>query len=669
MLKNKKKGFTLVELIVVIAIMVVLLAVLAPSLLKYVENSRMQRDDSAMDEVCNSVQLAMADPETFDEVLSYSIPNNYVTYTDSSGVYGAKYTDEEFWAPDGSGQAVTITFNPDENGDYDIAKGMVNDMTLGNGSVADQRTAEGVKQCYLEEMGNQKLYAAVKKTIGTTLSEKSATYKNSSYTVFITFDLVDDMYRAEVYGEWNGTNLYEDSPASLGSGTSSYTPEGEAVVTKPTGGTTTPTFTNSDLSGGGSVANPDSDTSNTGNDNKTLVTFTVNNTEYQAEEGMTWTEWSASTYNTDGFYVGEHEAIVQGVLYNKNGNVVYEGSIGGIEVHATFTVPDKGEYFCYEGSRIPTGATYTKADGTVLSAGELFPETVTAGDSYVYGDYEYKYNYWYFTEANTWRANTSQKGWGVRVLDKTKAEYNPMLESVNEKNVTSIKYSFFGCTNLKTAPQIPSSVTDMSSAFINCTSLTTAPTIPDSVTNVEWAFEECTSLLIAPKMPNKIKSMQATFYGCTALTTAPIIPDSVTNLYNTFCGCKSLVTYTGSTASDGDFSGYVIPSGVTNMGYTFYNTKLTIAPQIPEGVTNMGSTFCGCTQLTTASAIPSSVTYMYMTFRNCSALTGTIEVKATAITNVHQCFYGATKTITLVGTGSNDDMLSKLASTSSYVIF
>ena len=140
-------GFSLVEIIVIIAIMVVLLAILTPSLLKYVENSRMQKDDSAMDEVVNAIQIAMADSQTFDEVCSYAIPNNYVTYTDSSGVYGAKYTDEEFWAPDGSGNAVTITFNPDEQGDYVIADALVNNMTLGNGSVAEQRVAEELKQC------------------------------------------------------------------------------------------------------------------------------------------------------------------------------------------------------------------------------------------------------------------------------------------------------------------------------------------------------------------------------------------------------------------------------------------------------------------------------------------------------------------------------------------
>ena len=35
---------------------------------------------------------------------------------------------------------------------------------------------------------------------------------------------------------------------------------------------------------------------------KNLITFTVNDVEYQAEEGMTWEEWVNSEYNVDGFW-------------------------------------------------------------------------------------------------------------------------------------------------------------------------------------------------------------------------------------------------------------------------------------------------------------------------------------------------------------------------------
>lgn len=61
--KKKNKGFSLVELIVVVAIMAVLVGVLAPTYLRYVEKSRIQKDVSAIDEVMGACEVAMADED------------------------------------------------------------------------------------------------------------------------------------------------------------------------------------------------------------------------------------------------------------------------------------------------------------------------------------------------------------------------------------------------------------------------------------------------------------------------------------------------------------------------------------------------------------------------------------------------------------------------------
>ena len=68
MKKMNNKGFSLVELIIVIAIMAVLVGVLAPQFLRYVEQSRVQKDESAMGEVNNAVKIACSVEKVYNEL-------------------------------------------------------------------------------------------------------------------------------------------------------------------------------------------------------------------------------------------------------------------------------------------------------------------------------------------------------------------------------------------------------------------------------------------------------------------------------------------------------------------------------------------------------------------------------------------------------------------------
>ena len=72
MKKSNNKGFSLVELIVVVAIMAVLVGVLAPAYLRYVEKSRLQKDVSAIGEVVNACEIAMADETVYKAVKTAS---------------------------------------------------------------------------------------------------------------------------------------------------------------------------------------------------------------------------------------------------------------------------------------------------------------------------------------------------------------------------------------------------------------------------------------------------------------------------------------------------------------------------------------------------------------------------------------------------------------------
>jgi len=61
-MKKSNKGFSLVELIIVIAIMAILIAVLAPQYLKYVEKTKKNTDAKAFGEVVQAAEVAIADP-------------------------------------------------------------------------------------------------------------------------------------------------------------------------------------------------------------------------------------------------------------------------------------------------------------------------------------------------------------------------------------------------------------------------------------------------------------------------------------------------------------------------------------------------------------------------------------------------------------------------------
>jgi len=80
-MKKTNKGFSLVELIIVIAIMAILIGVLAPQYIKYVEKSRKSADEDNADNLKNAVMTACTDEDYID-----SIEAGYQLDFSSSGV-------------------------------------------------------------------------------------------------------------------------------------------------------------------------------------------------------------------------------------------------------------------------------------------------------------------------------------------------------------------------------------------------------------------------------------------------------------------------------------------------------------------------------------------------------------------------------------------------------
>lgn len=76
MKKMNNKGFSLVELIIVIAIMAILVVVLAPQYLKYVEKSRISSDAQTAVEFEDALMVAASDPDlttVLDQTKTYKV--------------------------------------------------------------------------------------------------------------------------------------------------------------------------------------------------------------------------------------------------------------------------------------------------------------------------------------------------------------------------------------------------------------------------------------------------------------------------------------------------------------------------------------------------------------------------------------------------------------------
>ena len=467
-----------------------------------------------MDEICNVAQLALADSETFDEVFSYSISNNYVTYSDSSGEYGKMVEDEEYWAPDGSGHAVTITWNPDENGNYTLGEGLVNDMTFGNGSVGQSRTVDEVKQCYLKEMGSQKFHTAVQQSIGAKFAEKSATYKNSSYTMFIRFNLVDGIYRADVYGQFNGTNLLPDSEAAIGSGTETYTPEELPQPSTPQGGTQTPNFSNSDLQGSGGGGPGGSLPSykqcihkwNPSEADDKIHTCEQcgqeNEHEYEITVDSVPSCTQAGSLTKTCPLCNKTETEIQEAKHTFDGPDDLTCNVCG-KTFRTYTF----KAYDYDSK---TGST-TKTDAHVV-----IPET--------------------FTYRNT---NYKVTAIGSNAFEQC----TNLITLVIPQSVISIgDTAFYDCTSLQSL-NIPEGVTDIATrTFWNCTSLD-GVVLPSTLKTVGYeSFRNCKALqsIIIPEGVTQIKCESA-FYGCSSLKSA-YIPSTINTTIcgRTFSGCSQL---------------------------------------------------------------------------------------------------------------------------------
>lgn len=103
-LTKNNKGFSLIELIIVIAIMAVLVAIIAPNLTKYLGKSKTSADDKNKDEIASTLKTCITDFEmdngdlmAVSTTATISWANGAALTANPSGINAANSGNKEFW--------------------------------------------------------------------------------------------------------------------------------------------------------------------------------------------------------------------------------------------------------------------------------------------------------------------------------------------------------------------------------------------------------------------------------------------------------------------------------------------------------------------------------------------------------------------------------------------
>ena len=88
----KNKGFSLVELIIVIAIMAILAAAIAPALIRYIDKSRKADDLAAAETINTAVSAALANEDAYSEVASVMDGSTTIISANGGTAFSGSYT-------------------------------------------------------------------------------------------------------------------------------------------------------------------------------------------------------------------------------------------------------------------------------------------------------------------------------------------------------------------------------------------------------------------------------------------------------------------------------------------------------------------------------------------------------------------------------------------------
>ena len=165
-IRKNKKGFSLVELIIVIAIMVALIAVLAPSYVKYVQKSRDSAVSTAAEDFVTAFKTLLADPDT---VLTNYMQDADKTADDTKPVVKPAATSDNGTY----GTATTYCLKQDDNDYLRVFKGS-KDVSTSDALIKDVIKVAGLD--INKKMGSSELVYYIKVAVKLEKSQAGTTY-------------------------------------------------------------------------------------------------------------------------------------------------------------------------------------------------------------------------------------------------------------------------------------------------------------------------------------------------------------------------------------------------------------------------------------------------------------------------------------------------------------
>jgi prepilin-type N-terminal cleavage/methylation domain-containing protein len=132
MKKSNKKGFTLVELIVVIAIMAILAAVLVPTVTNKIDDANKSAAKSDIQSAAKAISLYIAENETVTRATIEALPE-VVALSNLAGSYSGAITYDPAATTAGAETVMTITLKKGDNIVSETDGGLKVEVKLGKG--------------------------------------------------------------------------------------------------------------------------------------------------------------------------------------------------------------------------------------------------------------------------------------------------------------------------------------------------------------------------------------------------------------------------------------------------------------------------------------------------------------------------------------------------------